>query len=729
MAERTARPQESLPDVEEKPRLGLLEDFAPPSMEDWRRLVDEDLKGADFERRLVWKSPDGVTVRPLYVRADVADLEHTDCLPGMAPFVRGTQPLSGVLPAWQIRQDCLLASPEEVNSAIRDGIARGQTAVGIRLDNAARKGLDGDDPTARDIVGQGGCTISSINGLRIALQDIDFERHPVTIRTGSAALPVLAMLIALADERRVNRRFLTGGVECDPLRDLAKSGSVKGGLKLQYRLMEDIVRFCRRECPGIRGVMVNGHLYHNAGAALVDELAMVLAVGAEYVRELMKRGVSADDAGLGMLFSISVSTNFFMEVAKLRAARMLWAKIMRAFGARSEDAQKMFLHVRTSTFTKTIHDPYTNMLRNAVEAFAGAVGGCDSMYVAPFDETIGRADEFGMRVARNQQLLLQEEAHLNKVVDPAAGSYYVENLTDSVARAAWEVFQQIEAKGGMVAALKEGWIQARVHEAAARKRKLVTLRRQPIVGVSNYANPKEKRIAKQHLARVEFIEERQRRLSRLKSVRSNAYVRDLLLSLTGLVAGGNGNIVELAIEAAREGATIAEMTAAFVAGSEGDEITVETIKTERASVPFERLRARSDQWAARNGGLPKVFLVPMGPLAMRRARADFCWGFFGAGGFEVVEPTPPKTVEDAVKSMVDSGALMAVLCSDDASYPELAKEFVPALKAIKPDVPVYVAGYPTDAIEQLKADGVDGFVHIKADVVETLEELQKQLGI
>jgi len=729
MAERTVQAQEPLPLADGDESLGLREDFAPPTMEEWRRVVDGDLKGADFEKKLVWQSPDGIRVQPLYVRADAADLPHCESLPGNPPYVRGTQPLSGVIPSWQVRQDCLLASPEEVNSAVRDGIARGQTAIGIRLDNAARKCLDGDDPRAEFLVGRGGCTISSVNGLRVALQDIDFERYPVTIRTGAAALPILAMLIALADERRVNRRFLTGGVECDPVRELAKNGCVNGTMDLQYRQMTDIVRFCRRECPGIRGVMVNGHLYHNSGGSLVDELAITLAVGTEYVRELMKRGVSTDDAGLGMLFSFSVSTNYFMEIAKLRAARMLWAKILRTMGAKDADALKMFLHVRTSTYTKTVHDPYTNMLRNAVEAFAGAVGGCDSMYVAPFDETVGRADEFGMRVARNQQLLLQEEAHLNKVVDPGAGSYYVEHLTDSVARAAWEVFQQIEGKGGIVAALKEGWIQGRISDSAARKRRLITQRRQSIVGVSNYANPKEKRITKQHLARSEFIQERRRRLMRLKSVRSNSYVRDLLMSLTGLVAGESGNLLELAIEAAREGATISEITGALVAGVEGESIAVEPIHTERASVPFEKLRKRSEDWATRHGALPKVFLVAMGPMAMRRARADFCWGFFGAGGFEVVEPLPPKDVESAVKLTEESGAMIVVLCSDDASYPELVKQFVPAIKAAKPDMVVYVAGYPAEVVDQLKADGVEGFVHIKADAVETLESLQERLGI
>lgn len=712
------------------PPIDLPADFPLPTYEDWRALAEKDLKGADFEKKLVWKTPEGIPVQPIYTRRDVEDKPLADNLPGFAPYTRGAYPLSGVNPEWQIRQDLMLASPEEVNAAALDSLARGQTAIGIRLDNAARRGLDGNDPKAAELAGRGGTTLSSINGMRIALDGIDLSRVPVTFRTDMASLPVLAQLLAYAEETKVPRKLISGAVECDPLRDLAKYGRVRGSMSLEYRKMADMVTFCARECPGLRPVMVNSHTYHNAGSSAVEELAFTMASATEYLRVLTEKGIKADTAALSMIFSFSVSTNLFMEIAKLRAARTLWAKIVAVFGAEDPEAGRMFLHARTSSYTKTRNDPYNNMIRSAIEGFAAAVGGANSLYIAPFDETIGRPDEFGMRVARNQQLILQHEAYLTRVVDPSAGSYYVEELTDSVARHAWALLQEVEAAGGMLEALKAGLVQKRIEGTAERRRTQVAQRRTPIIGVSTYPNPAEKPVVKQHLARKEFLAERERRLARLKSVRHNSVVRNLLSTLTTCVYTGDGNLMEVAVGAAREGATIGEICDAMARGATEESEEVTPIRAERASAGFERLRDRAAAWAAKNGdALPEVFLVPMGPLAMRRARADFCIGFFGAGGFKVVEERPFDTVEDAVTLAKESAARVFVLCSDDASYLEIARSFVPKLRAERPDAKVVVAGYPEDIIGPLREAGIDDFVHLRANALETLDQLQQDLGI
>lgn len=710
--------------------LELAGDFPAPKPEAWRAAVEKELKGEDFDKKMVWRTDEGIAVQPMYTREALAAAPLARTLPGLAPFARGTQPLHGVLPTWQVRQDCLLASPEEVNSALRDGIARGQTALGIRLDNASRQGFDGDAPEARDLAGTSGCTLSSINGLRIALQDIDLDKYPVTIRTGAAALPVLAMMLALADERGTSRRVLTGSVECDPVRELAKAGTMRVPMDVEMRLMADMVTYCAKEAPGLRPVIVNSHHWHGAGATAVQELAATLATGAEYIRGMVQRGVAPDIAALGMVFSFSVSTNMLIEIAKLRAARALWAKIVRAFGTDNDDAARMFLHARTSTYTKTRHDPWNNIVRNAIEAFAAGVGGVDSMYVAHFDETLGQPDEFGMRVARNQQLLLLEEAHLGRVVDPAAGSYAIEALTESVAAEAWKMFQEIESRGGIAKTLVDGWIQKQVHEAGEKRRAAVTKRRQSIVGVSNYPNPKERKIEKAHIPRESFLAERQRRLSRLKAVRQNSYVRNLLSTITGSVYSGDGNLLETTIVAVRAGATIGEVMRAVSMGSEGDPTRVEPVRSERAAVPYERLRARAQAFAKEHGGvLPKALLVPMGPLAMRRARADFSTGFLGAGGFDVIEPEPFANVEAAAEAIVAGDARLAVVCSDDPSYPAVVPALVTLVRARRPDFPIYVAGYPKDDVEALTKAGATGFIHIRADVVETLTDMFNKLGI
>jgi methylmalonyl-CoA mutase len=710
--------------------LTLRDSFPVPTLEAWRAQAEEELKGGEFDKKLVWRPLEGFAVQPIYRREDSAELAHVGGLPGFAPFVRGTYPLSGVRPCWQVRQDCTQASPEEVNAALRDGLARGQTAVGIRLDNAARQGLDGDDPEASELAGRYGMTMSSINGLRVALADVDLERYPVTIRTGRAGLAVLSMLVALAQERSLSLQALVGSIEHDPVHSMLKAGTSRLPMELQYRVMADMAGWCRRRCPGIRPVMVSGTQFHGGGATLVQELGYTLAVGAEYMREMMARGLSADDAALSMTFCMPVSTNLFPEVAKLRAARMLWARIVKALGATNEDAWKMFLHVRTSAWTKSVCDPYNNIVRAAVEGFAGAVGGCDSMFVAPFDEPIGRADEFSRRVARNQQLLLQEEAHLTKVVDPAAGSYYVEALTDSVGRAAWKVFQGIEAAGGMVKALQAGIPQKAIREVVAKRQKAITSRRMPIVGVSNYANATEKRLQKSPLPREEFLAERRRRQSRLRAMRDNNSVWRMLAEVKNAVMGGGGNLMEIGVRAAAEGMTIGEFTRALRAAAQGEAVTIEPIRVVRAAAPFEALRERAGRFSERTGEAPRVLLVPIGPLAMRRARADFCHGFFPAGGFVTAEPaTVPTTADEAAATILADRARVAVICSDDASYPELVGPIVAKVRASRPDVVVIVAGYPEESVAALREAGVDDFVHLRADVVETLGRLQDRLGV
>lgn len=712
--------------------LNLAKDFPVPSYERWREVVDKDLAGADFDKKLIWRTLEGIDVEPIYTRKHIDQVASPDGLPGFPPFKRGNYPLSGVRVPWQIRQDCLLEAPESVNGALRDGLARGQNAVAIRLDNAARRGLDGDHPDAADLAGVGGCTMSSINGLRIALADIDFNKFPISIRTGTSALPVLAMLLALAEERGLSRLVLVGGVECDPLRDLIKAGRNRAPLDHLYREMADMVSYCARECPGIRPVMVNSHPYHNAGASAVQELGYTLAAAIEYMRAMTVRGVSPDDAARGMAFSFSVGTSLFMEIAKLRAARMLWAKIVKAFGpkADNDEALKMFLHVRTSSHTKTANDPYNNLIRSAVEGFAAAVAGCDSMYVAPFDEPIGRATEFSQRLARNQQLLLRDEAYLSKVVDPSAGSFYVEFLTDSIAKAAWELVQKVEAEGGMSQCIADGKVQEAVNSTAAKRAKLISGRRMPIVGVSNYPNPSEKPLQKRPISRDAFLAERRKRLSRLKSVRRNSRVRELLSGITRAAYSGEGNLLELGVRAAASGATIGEIIQALNRGSDGEPLEAERLPSYRDSVAFEILRERASEAAQSRGGeLEKVFLVPMGPLAMRKARAGFCWSFFGAGGFQVIEPNGFEDIESAAEAIVESGARVAVPCSDDPSYPEIVPGLIQRVREKNKDILFYVAGYPQDSVEILKEAGVDGFVHLKADAVETLEKLQERLGM
>lgn len=708
----------------------LAETFAVPPIDAWRAAVEKDLAGAPFDKKMIWQTPEGIAVQPVYRRTDIEGLAHLGAGPGVEPYVRGCEPLAGVLPKWQVRQDCMLASPEEVNGAVRDGIARGQTAIGIRLDNASRRGLDGDDPNAAAKIGVGGMTVSSINGMRIALQDIDITLYPVSWRTGSAAFPILAMHMALALERGYNPQLLTGSVECDPVRELARSGHVRGGsLALRFREMVEMVEWCERHASGMRPVVVNSNSWHNAGATAVQELAATIATGVEYVRRLTAFGLTPDSAALAMIFSFSVSENVFMEIAKLRAARLLWNRVMTAFGAKKEGSRKMFLHARTSTVTKSKLDPYNNMIRTAVEAFAAGIGGVDSLYIAPFDEVIGRPDDFSMRIARNQHLLLQEESHLSRIVDAAGGSYVIESLTDSVARAAWAEFQKIEADGGIIESMKKGTIQAAIAAKAAEQRKALASRRLPVVGVSNYANPKEKPIEKSHTPRTEFLAERRRRLIRLKSLRRGHELRVLLSELTEAFKDRHhGRAFGLALTAAEEGATIGEICSAIDAAADpGDRIEVKPLPQIRLAEPFENLRDRVTGWSNRNGRRPSVMLLTFGPLAMRRARADFSISFFSAAGLTIEETEPIDDVAKAVERIRSAKPELVVLCSDDESYEAYGKALLEQVGTSGNPL-VYVAGNPPSA-EALKAAGVHGFIHVRSVVLDELTALLDKLAI
>ncbi len=705
----------------------LRSDFPVPEPGTWRRIAEKDLKGADFEKKLVWRTPEGISVQPLYTRDARPVSGESPAAPGVSPYRRGTRaPALGEAP-WLIRQDCLLASPQETNAALRDGLARGQTAVGIRLDNAARLGIDGDDPRAAELAGRGGCTMSSLHGLRTALAGIDLSSVPVTLRTGASALPVLGMLAALAREQGVDTRLLTGAVEGDPIRELLRNGELRGSLELRYAELAAMAAWCRSNAPDFRPVMVNGSAVHGAGASCVQEAAYVLAVGAEYMRALLAKGIDPDDAALSISASVSVSTNLFMEIAKLRALRVMWAKTMREFGVEDLSAERIVLHARTGSWTKTADDPYDNIVRAAVEGFAAAVGGCDSMYVAPFDETLGRPDEFSSRVARNQQLILQSEAHLGRVADPGGGSYYVESLTDSVVKESWKLFTEIEAEGGLVSSLKAGRFQKLVGDTGDGKRTLVAQRRMPIVGVADYADPHEKRLERSHASSAGFLAERKRRLAELRAGRGAGAVAESLAAVSSSVAEPNG-LMDAVIAAAERDATIGEISDALLARDPGGTIRIEPLRVERAAVPFETLRSFSRSWEADHGALPKVALLPLGPVPMRRARAEFCLGFLAAAGFDVVDFGGIDTAEGAVAKATDSGAFLSVLCSDDPSYPELVKNIAPAIKAKLPGTLLYVAGYPADDIERLRADGADGFIHVRSNALEELSALQAHLA-
>ncbi len=478
----------------------------------------------------------------------------------------------------------------------------------------------------------------------------------------------------------------------------------------------------------LRSIAVRSRVYHDAGADAVLELACVIASGVEYVRAMLQRGMTIDDAAQQVWFSLSSGTQFFMEVAKFRAARLLWATAVNAFGG-SEAAQKMHLHVRTSAYAATAVDPYVNMLRTTTEAFAGGVGGCDSMHVGFFDEAVRLPDEFSRRIARNTQIVLQSEAHLPRVIDPAGGSWYVESLTDEIAQRSWTFFQEIETAGGMGSSILKGEIQERIRAVAMQRADGIARRKDVIVGVSAHANadeiPLEGRGEDLALMQTQRADEVRAYRTRRDSSGSAAAVARIALRLKE----GPGGVMAALIDAARHEATVGELMRAIPPSSSDEPVSVTPLHPTRLASGFEALR-HAMVWMARKRGRPlRVFLATMGSVAQYKARADFAAGFFAVAGCEVITAAGLPTPEEAARAACASDAEIVVLCSTDDTYPGLVAPFCAAVKECRKDLTIVLAGYPQEHIAAFRAAGVEEFIHLRSDVLETLSSLLEKKGV
>lgn len=701
----------------------LLSEFPPVSYDDWRKLVEAELKGAPFDKKMFTATYEGITLKPIYRREDMANLPHVNSLPGFAPFVRGASASGYVKEPWDVSQEIAVASPTEFNFAARNSISRGLNALNMVLDRATRNGLDPDWAAPED-VGFGGLSIATLDDLNRALDGVLLDKTSLFVRSGASALPFAALLVALARKRKTSLAALHGCIEMDPLGVLAHEGKLPQSLDGAYREMAALTEWATKHAPQLQTICVHSRAWHEAGGSAVQELAYTLATGVEYLRQLAKLGLDVNTTAPRLRFAVTVGTHFFLEIAKLRALRMLWSRVVAAAGG-NEMAQKLSLHVRTSQWNKSVVDPYNNLLRTTVEAFAGVLGGCDSMQVGTFDEVVRPPDDFSLRIARNTQLVLQKECELTHVIDPAGGSWFVESATAEIASRAWALFQEVEKAGGMEAALRAGGPQRAVAETAAKKIKSVTSRRDSIVGVNQYANPKEKSLEVPAADAQAFHKRRVRQVASHRTALEDEDSQIVLNWLSKVISLNGSDLFGVCVEAVSAGATLGEITRALrINDSPCAPIT--PVCLTRAAKPIEELRAAMNR---RAGGPAKVFLCNMGPLKEHKARADFSRGFFSVGGYEVISPTGFKTPEDAVTALLKSRAEVAVICSTDENYPKLVPALTEEIHSQKPDTIVVLAGYPQEQIEAHKQAGVDEFIHLRADVVEVLARINERLGI
>ena len=614
-------------------KLNLLADFPAITTEEWMAKINADLKGADFEKKLVWKTNEGFNVMPFYRLEDVAELKTTTSAPGEFPYVRGTKTDND----WYVRQDIDATCAKTANAKALDVLNKGINSLGFILNK--------QELSAEYIA-------TLLNGICPECVELNFR---VCIRCAAQLATILADYFKAqgADLAKVE-----GSINCDPINRMM----LKGKELNQAEVAEIAVATVKAAAalPKFRVIGVNSLSLNNAGAYCSQELGYALAWGAEYMTMLTEGGLTADEAGKAIKFNMGVGGNYFMEIAKFRAARMLWAMIVKAYAPACDCAAKMRVHAETSTFNKTIYDAHVNLLRTQTEAMSATIAGVDSLTVNGFDVTYKESDDFSERIARNQQLLLKEESHFDKVTDPSAGSYYIENLTNSIAEQAWKLFLEIQNEGGFFAAVEAGKVQEAMKATSAKRLKDVSARKEVLLGTNQFPN-----------------------------------------------------FSEMAAEKiTKEACTCANCGCETPKG-------LATLPTVRAAEQFEELRLATERSAKR----PKAFMLTIGNLAMRLARAQFSCNFFACAGYEVIDNLGFETVEAGVEAAQKAGADIIVLCSSDDEYAEYAPA---AFKAIDGKQIFVVAGAPA-CMEDLKAAGIENFIHVRVNVLDTLKSFNAQL--
>ncbi|MDY4927119.1 MAG: methylmalonyl-CoA mutase small subunit [Prevotella sp.] len=610
----------------------LFQEFVAPTKQEWLDKIEVDLKGADFQKRLVWRTNEGFNVQPFYRREDVEKLQTPLSLPGEYPFVRGNKKHDN---EWYVRQNIVAASAKEANQKALDVLNKGVTSLGFRIPG---------NEVSKDYVA------TLLDGIFCDCVELNFstcKRHSVELAE---------ILVDYFQEKGYDKEKIVASIDWDPIEKIVVKGKDTEAL-LQYAktLVETV-----KDYPHFRVISVNTVALNNAGAYIVQELGYALAWGAEYLQQLVEAGVEPTLAARKIKFNMGISENYFMEIAKFRAARLLWADIVKQFEPVCDCACKMIVNAETSRYNMTLFDAYVNMLRSQTETMSAALAGVHSIVVTPFDAAYETPNEFSERIARNQQLLLKEECHFATVVDPSAGSYYIEELTTSLANEAWKIFLAVEEQGGFLAAVKAGTVQDDINATNDKRHLHAAQRREFILGTNQFPN---------------FIEK----------------------------SDGKEPLVKQCCCKSQE------------------ETVYKTINQARLSADFEALRLRTEKAEKQ----PVAFMLTIGNLVWRQARAQFSTNFLACAGYKVIDNLGFKTVEEGVDEALKAGADIVVICSSDDEYAEYA---VPAYKYLDNRALFVVAGAPACA-DELKAAGIENFIHVKVNQLETLKMFNEKLGI
>ncbi|MFP5111485.1 methylmalonyl-CoA mutase family protein [Bacillaceae bacterium C204] len=698
----------------------MFEDFSTPTFQQWREVAEKTLKGANFEENLVTNTYEGIRIQPLYRHEDIEKYPYLYTLPGDFPYLRGTDEIGNQHEPWKVCQELACSDPEEFNQAARNDLEKGQTMLHLVVDEKRW-----NDPLDQEKVNSRGGSIASLQDFHKAFQNINLEEVPIYIEPGISGYPFFATFMAYIIQQNQRPNRVRGCIGMDPIGQLVQKGDLPYSINQAYKKMAEITRWSMKHTPELKTIVVQTHGYHNAGGNAVQELAFAIATGLEYLRTMEKHHISIDDAAQRIAFSFSIGSNFFMEIAKFRAARMLWARIVKELGG-NDTSQKMFIHARTSAWTKTIHDPYVNILRGTIEAFGGIMGGVNSLHVSPFDEAFGPPNEFSRRIARNTQLILENEANLSKVTDPAGGSWYIETLTYTLAEKAWELFQQIEKIGGMYHSLIEGLPQEQVSGTAEERMNHIKRRKEKIVGTNIYPNLDENPLGSHE--NIEQVETSVKNKAPNPVTHLNSNVEFVLLQ-DSLKTFTEDNSMENAIKAAKSGVTIDELLQAMCVTTRMNP-SIRPFSFHRAAEPFESLREHAEKYKLKFGHLPEVFVANFGPVSNYKHQADFVTEFLKVGGFHVSQHAEYQSIPEALHAFQSSKSKIVVILCKDEKFPEVVPSLAKSMKQCNSDVTILLAGYPpTDDRELYMKEGVDDFIHTKINYYEKLVTLQIKGGI
>ena len=688
-----------------------LDEFTPPTYDEWKEACIELLKGAPFEKKMYTKTYEGITFDPMYFRASTEEILPKQSYPGMGDFLRGATPNGYVNNAWGIAQACDETLPEENNELLKHELEKGSSIYNIKLDSATRDALDARQA---EKVGDNGVSLTTLEDVEKLLAGLKLNEVPLYIYAGESSAPITALVIAAIKKSGGDISKLRGVIGADPIGALTLKGKLSQSLDKIFDEQAAVAKFAVKNCPELKTFMVRSDVYSNGGANDVQELAYTLATAVTYLRALMDRGLTIDEAAEQIMFGVSMGANFFMQISKLRAIRPIWAQIVKAFGG-SEEVQHIHLHARPAKFFMTVYDPYVNLLRGTSQLFSAIAGGVESYESSPFDEPIRKGDEFSRRIARNMQIILREEFGLVQPIDPAGGSWAVETLTKQLKEKIWAEFQNIEGKGGIVVALKEGYPQNEIELILSARLKAVMGRRDRIVGTNMYPNMLEERLDPRA---EDFAENKKVRTAAIENYLKTVDVKEFKV---------DGNNFETVIDAAAKGATIADLRGAL---GTGDSDEVKAIVPHRLAEKFENLRETTEKFKSANNDNVKIFLANMGPIPQHKARADFTTSFLQVGAFEVLGNNGFATVDDAAKAAKESGADAVVICSTDATYPEIVPALAPKLHEVLPNATVYLAGTaPAELVETYKQAGIDDYINIRSNCYQTLVAMQKRKGM